>query len=41
MRIEIEDLRNLSFKGIDELCKSLRNKRTKNYISQLYKELGE
>ncbi len=41
MRIEIEDLRNMSYKGLDVLCESLRNKRTKDYIRQLYKELGE
>lgn len=40
MRIEIEDLRNMSFKGLDELCKSLRNKRTKDYITRLFKELS-
>ncbi len=41
MRIEIEDLRNLSYKGLDVLCESLRNKRTKYYIKKLFKELSE
>ena len=41
MRIEIEDLRNMSYKGLDVLCKSFRNKRTIDYIKKLVKELGE
>jgi hypothetical protein len=41
MRIEIEDLRNMSLKGIDDLCESFRNKRTLDYIKKLVKELGE
>jgi hypothetical protein len=41
MRIEVEDLRNMSFKGLDKLFDSFRNKRTRDYLRQLFMEMSE
>jgi hypothetical protein len=40
MRIEWEDLQNISFESIHEICESLRDKRTKRYLTGMYRELS-
>jgi len=39
MRIEWEDLHKISFENIHEICESLRDKRTKRYLTGMYREL--
>lgn len=41
MRIEIEDLKKISFEELDDLSASLRDKRTREYLSRLHMELGK
>jgi len=40
MRIEWEDLHTIPFDSIHEICKSLRDKRTKRYLTEIYRELN-
>jgi len=39
MRIERDDLEEISFKSLDEVCESLRSRRTTDYLRGLYREL--
>jgi hypothetical protein len=39
MRIEREDLKNLAWDGLNELCESLRSRRTTDYLRGLAREL--
>ena len=39
MRIERDDLENISFDSLDEVCESLRSRRTTDYLRGLYREL--
>jgi hypothetical protein len=39
MRIERDDLENCSFEALDEVCESLRSRRTTDYLRGLYREL--
>lgn len=41
MRIELENLHQMSYENVTEICESLRNQRTRRYLTQLYKELCE
>jgi hypothetical protein len=41
MRIEWEDLHEISFESIHEICDSLRDKRTKRYLTGMYRELSQ
>ncbi len=38
MRIEPDDLEELSFDSLDEICESLRSRRTTDYLRGLYRE---
>jgi hypothetical protein len=39
MRIERDDLEKISFESLDEVCESLRSRRTTDYLRGLYREL--
>ena len=39
MRIERDDLEKISFESVDEVCESLRSRRTTDYLRGLYREL--
>jgi hypothetical protein len=39
MRIERDDLEGISFESLDEVCESLRSRRTTDYLRGLYREL--
>ena len=39
MRIERDDLEEISFESLDEVCESLRSRRTTDYLRGLYREL--
>ena len=39
MRIERDDLEKISFESLDEVCESLRGRRTTDYLRGLYREL--
>lgn len=39
MRIERDDLEGISFVSLDEVCESLRSRRTTDYLRGLYREL--
>lgn len=39
MRIERDDLGKVSFESLDEVCESLRDRRTTDYLRGLYREL--
>ncbi|MFZ3137811.1 MAG: hypothetical protein WA126_10530 [Thermodesulfovibrionales bacterium] len=39
MRIERDDLEEISFESLDEVCESLRSRRTADYLRGLYREL--
>jgi predicted transcriptional regulator of viral defense system len=39
MRIERDDLEGISFESLDEVCESLRSRRTSDYLRGLYREL--
>lgn len=41
MRIEWDDLHKISFESIHEICESLRDKRTKRYLMEMYRELNQ
>jgi hypothetical protein len=38
MRIELENLEQMSFENVPEICENLHNSRTRRYLIQLYKE---
>lgn len=38
MRIELENLEQMSFENVTEICENLHNSRTRRYLIQLYKE---
>lgn len=38
MRIELENLEQMSFENVTEICENLRNRRTRRYLIQLHKE---
>ena len=40
LRIEREDLENMSYDGLDEICGSLRDRRTVDYLRKLAREFG-
>lgn len=40
LRIEREDLEEMSFDGLDEICRSLRDRRTVDYLRSLAREVG-
>lgn len=40
LRIEREDLENMAFGSLDEICGSLRDRRTVDYLRQLAREVG-
>jgi hypothetical protein len=39
MRIERDDLKKVSFESLDEVCQSLRDRRTTDYLRGWYREL--
>ena len=41
MRIEREDLEKMARKGLNEVCESLRSRRTTDYLQGLFRELGK
>jgi hypothetical protein len=41
MRIEQDDLENLSLESMNEVCESIRDRRTLNYLRGLVRELGK
>lgn len=41
LRIEREDLENMAFDGLDEICGSLRDRRTIDYLCNLAREVGQ
>ena len=41
MRIDETDLRDLSFAGFNDICRSFRNRRTRDYLAGLRKELRQ
>jgi hypothetical protein len=41
MRIEREDLENVAWDGLNEVCDSVRNRRTADYLRGLVRELGK
>jgi hypothetical protein len=38
MRIELENLEQMSFENVTEICENLHNRRTRRYLTQLYEE---
>jgi len=40
LRIEREDLENMNFESLDEICRSLRDRRTVDYLISLAREAG-
>ena len=41
MRMEREDLEKMAWKGLNEVCESLRSRRTTDYLQGLFRELGK
>jgi predicted transcriptional regulator of viral defense system len=41
MRIEREDLEKMAREGLNEVCESLRSRRTTDYLQGLFRELGK
>jgi len=41
MRMEREDLEKMAWKGLNEVCESLRSRRTTDYLQELLRELGK
>jgi len=41
MRIEREDLEKMAWEGLNEVCESLRSRRTTDYLQGLLRELGK
>jgi predicted transcriptional regulator of viral defense system len=41
MRMEREDLEKMAWEGLNEVCESLRSRRTTDYLQGLFRELGK
>ena len=41
MRMEREDLEKMAWEGLNEVCESLRSRRTTDYLQELLRELGK